>query len=67
MLLRTIQCTVCKNRYTEKQQDEGFPGWGQLMGISLNGDSNPYLCPVHLARVANFLDAQITEHLHVVD
>lgn len=55
MMLRTIQCGVCGATHTEPKPGEGWLGWGQFQGINLNGDENPYLCPTHLAVVADFV------------
>ena len=59
MILRTIECAVCKKKYTEEKENDGFAGWGQIGGVVLNGDSNPHLCPDHLATVANFIDSMV--------
>ena len=56
MILKTIHCSVCDDRCTEEQPGEGFPNWGQLTGITFNGDENPTLCPACLTRVATFMD-----------
>lgn len=55
-IVRTIECCICGERYTEKNAGEGFPGWGAIQGIILNGEANPDLCPDHLTKVANFID-----------
>lgn len=56
MLIRTIQCDVCGEECTEKNENDGWPGWGALQGIALDGRANPSLCPKHLAAAATFLD-----------
>lgn len=58
MNLRLVTCDIpgCPRRYEEAAPGEGFPGWGQLHGIALNGISNPLLCPEHLAKVAAYTD-----------
>lgn len=56
MILRTIKCDVCGATETEVQSNSGWPSWGSLNGVSLNGTDNPCLCPMHLARVADFVD-----------
>lgn len=58
-LLKTIQCDIqgCKTSCTEPKPGDGWVGWGQLQGIILNGNENPYLCPEHLGRVADFADS----------
>lgn len=59
MNLRTITCDIpgCRQRYEETAPGDGFPGWGQLHGISLNEISNPLLCPGHLAKLAAYTDS----------
>lgn len=59
MNLRTVTCDIkgCVERYTENQSGDGFPGWGQLNGIALNGVDNPYLCPEHLHKISEFADS----------
>jgi len=53
---RTIRCDICKVEYTEREPGDGFPNWGQLHGISLNGVQNPNLCPEHLHALAERAD-----------
>lgn len=63
MIKRTVVCGICTEQYTEEKEGDGFPGWGQISGIILNGDTNPYLCPKHLKNVANFADELVgVEH-----
>ena len=57
MMLRTLVCGVCGKRGEEPAPGEGHAGWGQLLGVILDGDDNPYLCPEHLAAVADRVDA----------
>lgn len=56
---RTVQCDIpgCDKNLEEDQFGTGFPGWGQLSGIALNGIPNPMLCPEHLHKVADAVDA----------
>lgn len=56
MIKRTVVCGVCGMEHTETLAGEGFPNWGQLSGIVLDKDENPYLCPEHLAATADFID-----------
>ena len=58
MILRLVACDIpgCSARHEETTPGEGYPGWGQLHGIVLNGTSNPLLCPKHLAKVADYID-----------
>jgi len=55
MILKTVTCDICGEDYQELRSGDGFPGWGQLQGIALDGIDNPYFCPTHLAVVANFV------------
>ena len=59
MIKRTIQCDVCGFQETESQANAGWPNWGQLNGIELNGNENPYLCPTHLSETADFVDSLV--------
>jgi len=56
MILRTIKCDICGAVYTEQRDGEGFPGWGALQGVILDGAANPSLCPDHLKAAADFID-----------
>ena len=56
MIRRTVTCVVCGGTHTEEEEGGGFLGWGQLSGVVLDGDVNPYLCPKHLEVVADFTD-----------
>jgi len=56
MILRLIQCDVCGKDYTENAEGAGFPGWGALHGIVLDGIHNPSLCPKCLAEVACYVN-----------
>jgi len=67
MILRTIHCDICGAHYGETDAGEGFPDWGQLSGVSLDGDPNPTLCPVCLSRAAAFIDELKEEHRNGVD
>jgi len=51
-----IQCSVCGKEEIEKETGAGFTGWGALQGISLDGEDNPTLCPIHLKSQAKSLD-----------
>ena len=59
---RTVCCDICPVTYTEEKPNEGFPGWGQLIGIELDGVENPYLCPEHLKKTAEFVDNMKEEY-----
>lgn len=61
--VRTIKCDIpgCEAQHTEKTHGDGFPGWGELKGIALNGVANPSLCPKHLAMVAEYIDRGLSE------
>lgn len=56
MILRTIRCAVCGKTHTEAAPNVGFPGWGAVHGVELNGEANPTLCPEHLASVMNYIE-----------
>lgn len=63
MIIRTIVCDICKTTGQESKPNAGWPGWGSLHGITLNGTDNPTLCPYHLTRVADFIDKMIPNGL----
>ena len=48
MILRQIKCDLCEETATEQAPGDGWPGWGELKGVVLNGAHNPCLCPRHL-------------------
>lgn len=56
MIRRMIECDICEESSTERSEGEGWPGWGQFMGINLDGVNNPNFCPNCLAVVAEFID-----------
>lgn len=56
MMIRTLVCGVCGKQEVEPSPGAGHAGWGQLSGIVLDGDENPYLCPEHLAELASAID-----------
>jgi len=60
MIERTIVCGACGKREAEKTQDAGWPGWGRLEGVALNGVPNPHLCHEHLVVAVQAID-QATE------
>lgn len=62
MIIRTIHCGVCGRRETEPEDGMGWPGWGRLEGISLDGAPNPHLCPACLAFVMNRVDERKHNH-----
>lgn len=61
MIKRTVFCAVCGAQCTEDHEGAGFPNWGQVQGIALDGDANPHLCPVCLGKAAAHLDAMKKE------
>jgi hypothetical protein len=61
MMLRTVKCGVCGKTHTEPKPGDGWAGWGQLFGIVLNNDENPYLCPDDLALASQFINARAHE------
>lgn len=56
MILRTVQCCVCGRQQTESQPNEGWLGWSGVIGVAIDGDENPHLCPEHTAMVAGYID-----------
>lgn len=58
MILRTIHCDVpgcCEAPLTESAPGAGWPGWGQLLGITVGPEKvsrEPGLCPNHLRAIA---------------
>jgi len=60
MILQTIHCSVkdCTNTYTEKKYNEGFPGWGHIVGLRdvQTGENTAHLCPEHLKTVGRLLN-----------
>lgn len=55
-IIRTIQCDVCGKALEEDKPGHGWPGWGALQGISLDGVPDPSLCPFDKGKVADFID-----------
>jgi hypothetical protein len=55
MILKIVTCDICGESYRELKYGEGFPGWGQLHGIALDGVPDPYFCPEHLAEISDFV------------
>lgn len=60
MIIRIITCGVCHKLEKEEGQNKGWPGWGQLSGVVINGEENPQLCPACLARAADALTKEVT-------
>lgn len=56
MILRRIKCSVCGAEQQEEKPGQGWPGWGGLLGGSLDGENNPDLCPKHLKLMGQHLD-----------
>jgi hypothetical protein len=56
MIFRIVECDICGTTLTEVAPGTGFPHWGQLQGVNLDGSENPFLCPAHLAKIADFAD-----------
>lgn len=65
MIKQTIYCErqYCISTFTEDHENQGFPGWGQIMGIigkDLGGKSLTItLCPKCLGDVEKWLRGQI--------
>ncbi len=57
MILRTITCDApeCKHLEQEQAPGAGWPGWGAIQGIAIDGKENPSLCPRHLKAIADFI------------
>lgn len=55
---RKVYCDIkgCKEELQEKEFGLGFPEWGQLKGIVLDGKPDPMLCPLHKSMTADFID-----------
>jgi rubredoxin len=56
MIKRSIECDVCGWVLNEAKDGAGWPGWGQINGVNLNGVDNPNLCGMCLSRVMDFVD-----------
>lgn len=58
-MTRIRRCDVkgCEAELEEEVWGQGHDGWGQLLGIVLDGVSDPNLCPEHLKQVADFVDS----------
>lgn len=55
-ILRNIECDVCHATQQEQEANAGWPGWGAVQGVQLNGIPNPSLCPDCLTKVMVFID-----------
>lgn len=62
MIVQTIKCDVCGAEYAEEVNGAGFPSWGALQGVVLDGVGNPNLCPKHLKAMAKFMDDMKKEY-----
>lgn len=56
MILRTVKCAICGAVETEQAQGLGWVGWSGIVGVNLDGDDNPQLCPKHTAELMNIID-----------
>jgi hypothetical protein len=71
---RTVECEVCKERYTEPEFGLGFPGWAIIQGIASKepadvnniqpSDMTTFYCPRHTLDIANAIDEIIEEECH---
>ncbi len=59
MIIRKIECDICHVTAEEITANAGWPGWGALHGIELDGVQNPTLCPSCLAKVASYIDTEM--------
>lgn len=57
-VLRLISCDItgCEEKLLEEEPGKGWPRWGTLQGVQLNGIANPCLCPSHLEKASDFVD-----------
>lgn len=56
--LRLINCEFpgCAETLLEAQEGAGWPGWGHIAGLAVNGaERDLHLCPLHLERVTAFI------------
>lgn len=58
---RTITCDICGKTEAESAPNDGWPGWGSVNGIAIDGIPNPTLCPHDLTRVAEFIDKELNK------
>lgn len=56
MRIRIIRCCVCGKEQRESGTGHGWPGWGSLNGVELDGEPNPDVCPDHKKPLADLLD-----------
>ena len=58
-ILRTIHCNFigCEKELKEPRVNEGFQGWGGVIGIMDDETGSDYfgLCPSHLEKVREFI------------
>lgn len=66
-LLRTVECDICRSSYTEEGYGAGFPGWMNILGIELDGNSQIWLCPTHMGKVADFIDEEKHGKIEMVE
>lgn len=53
---RTAVCDCCGASAKEPVVNGGWPGWGGVHGVILNGVANPSLCPSCLGSVMQFIE-----------
>ena len=63
---RSIICAVCMKKSTEHFPGAGWPGWGNINGVELNGKANPILCPTHLSKVMDFIDGLADKNKSII-
>ena len=53
---RTVCCDMCGVVQEEAKLDAGWPGWGAIQGVALDGVACPALCPECLAILMTFIE-----------
>ena len=56
MIIRTIICFHCGIKQEETNPNAGWPGWGAIHGVQIDGTINPDFCPECLSVIMNFVD-----------
>lgn len=63
MVLRTIYCSSinCQNSFTEASEGKGWPGWGQVAGLSDAGGipKTAHVCPECLHKIRMILNGEL--------
>jgi len=60
--LKTIYCDVnkCGAKFTEEKFNQGFPGWGHIVGLinEDTGEPKAHVCPKHLKMIKELLNKE---------